>query len=452
MRNSIPGWTAHRPTSIEEAPGIAAGADGKPEASAEVMVIAELVRKDDKNSGANITVRGVEPTAFTLRPKLKIVNGRNFTPGLRELIVGAGVLRQFQGAEIGKVLRMRGSDWTVVGEFESGDAHESELLTDINVARTTFQRTGSSSVLAALDGAGGFEKLKSALAADPRVNVDVVRERDYFSGQTKQFRQTIGLLAGIVTIIMALGAIFAALNSMYAAVAARGKEIATLRAIGFGGLPVLVSVMIESLLLALVGGILGALFAYVFFNNLSVSTLGQNFTQVVFSFKVTPQLVIEGLIIAVTIGMVGDCCPRSAPRACPLRPACGSCRRAVRSEARERGAQRVDFALGLVPGDHQARLAVVRWPPVVELEARRAQALASLDAKAHEYLVALDRVQQVRRRGRVRHALRERVAALGVALPQAGLDVGEELRSDVARLGEQVAGALAPQLEVAHQR
>ena len=116
------------------------------------MVIAELVRKDDKNSGANITVRGVEPTAFALRPKLKIVAGRNFTPGLRELIVGSGVLRQFQGAEIGNVLRMRGSDWTVVGEFESGDAHDSELWTDINVARTTFQRTGSSSVLAALDG------------------------------------------------------------------------------------------------------------------------------------------------------------------------------------------------------------------------------------------------------------------------------------------------------------
>jgi putative ABC transport system permease protein len=294
---------------IEEAPGIAAGADGKPQASAEVMVIAELVRKDDKNSGANITVRGVEPTAFALRPKLKIVAGRNFTPGLRELIVGSGVLRQFQGADIGKVLRMRGSDWTVVREFASGDAHDSELWTDINVARSTFLRSGSSSILAALDGAGGFEKLKSSLAADPRVNVDVVRERDYFSGQTKQFRQTIGLLAGIVTIIMALGAIFAALNSMYAAVAARGKEIATLRAIGFGGLPVLISVMIESLLLALVGGILGALFAYVLFNNLSVSTLGQNFTQVVFSFKVTPQLVIEGLIIAVTIGMVGGLLP-----------------------------------------------------------------------------------------------------------------------------------------------
>jgi putative ABC transport system permease protein len=294
---------------LRQMPGIRLGGDGKPQSSAEMMVIAELIRKDDTKNGANITVRGVDPAAFALRPSLRIVNGRNFTPGLRELIVGAGVLRQFQGAEIGKVVRMRGSDWTVVGAFESGDAHDSELWTDINVARTTFGRTGSSSVLAALDGADGLEKLKAGVAADPRLNVDVIRELDYFNAQTKQFRATIGFLAGIVTLIMALGAVFAALNSMYAAVAARGKEIATLRAIGFGGTPVLLSVMIEALLLALSGGILGALIAYVLFNNMSVSTLGQNFTQVVFNFKVTPALVIQGLIIAVVIGMVGGFLP-----------------------------------------------------------------------------------------------------------------------------------------------
>ena len=294
---------------IKQLPGIRAGADAHPQASAEMMVIAELVRRDDKVNGANITLRGVDPAAFTLRPQLKITSGRLFTPGLRELIVGAGVLRQFQGADIGNVVRMRGSDWTVVGTFASGDANESELWTDINVARSTFGRTGSSSIHAALDGAGGFEKLKAAAAADPRLTVDVVHEQDYFNGQTRQFRKTIGLLAGIVTVIMALGAVFAALNSMYAAVAARGKEIATLRAIGFGGLPVVVSVMMEALLLALVGGILGALIAYLLFNNLSVSTLGQNFTQVVFSFKVTPDLVIRGLVIALIIGMIGGFLP-----------------------------------------------------------------------------------------------------------------------------------------------
>jgi putative ABC transport system permease protein len=294
---------------IKGEPGIAKGADGKPLASAELMVIAELVRKDDVKSGANITLRGVEPAAFALRPQLKIIAGRNFTPGLRELIVGSGVLRQFQGAEIGKVVRMRGSEWTVVGTFESGDAHDSEMWTDINIARTTFSRIGSSSVLAALDGPNGLATLKAAVAAEPRLTMDVLREQDYFSSQTRQFRQTIGFLAGVVTIIMGLGAVFAALNSMYAAVAARGKEIATLRALGFGGMPVVASVMTEALLLALAGAVFGALIAYVLFNNLSVATLGQNFTQVVFNFKVTPQLVTRGLIIAVIIGMVGGFMP-----------------------------------------------------------------------------------------------------------------------------------------------
>jgi putative ABC transport system permease protein len=274
-----------------------------------MMIIAELLRGDSAKDAANITVRGVEQDAFVLRPQLKIVEGRNFTTGLRELIVGRGVASQFKGAEMGSHVRMRGSDWTVVGVFESGDANESELWTDINVARTTFVRTGESSIRVALDGPDGLDKLKAAVSADPRLTVDVQREQDYFSGQTKQFRQTIGVLAGVVTIIMALGAIFAALNSMYAAVASRGKEIATLRAIGFGGLPVLVSVMIEALLLALVGGLLGAVIAYVLFNNLTVSTLGQNFTQVVFNFKVTPELVVRGLIISVVIGMIGGLLP-----------------------------------------------------------------------------------------------------------------------------------------------
>ena len=294
---------------IKQAPGIRKGDDGKPLASAEMTVVAELIRKNDVKNGANITVRGVDATAFALRPNLKIVSGRNFTPGLRELIVGSGVLRQFQGAEVGRIVRMRGSDWTVVGAFQSEDAHDSELWTDINVARVTFGRTGASSVLAALDGSDGLDELKAALAADPRLTVDAIREEDYFSGQTKQFRRTIGVLAGVVTAIMALGAIFAALNSMYAAVATRSKEIATLRAIGFGGLPVVVSVMMESLLLAVAGGLVGATIAYVLFNDFSVSTVGQNFTQVVFSFKVTPQLVAQGLTIAVAIGMVGGLLP-----------------------------------------------------------------------------------------------------------------------------------------------
>ena len=296
-------------TLIKLAPGIKKGADGQPNASAEANVIAELVRQGDKNSGANITVRGVEPKAFDLRPNLKIVEGRKFEPGLRELIVGRGVVRQFQGAGLGETVRMRGSDWKIVGIFESGDAHDSEFWADFEVVATTFQRRGYSSVTAELDAPGALKTLSDALKADPRLTVDVQTEEEYYSGQTKQFRATIAGMAGFITVIMALGAIFAALNTMYAAVAARGKEIATLRAIGFRGLPVVLSIMIEALMLALIGGALGALIAYLLFNNFSVSTLGQNFTQVVFSFKVTPGLVLRGLFIALVIGMIGGLFP-----------------------------------------------------------------------------------------------------------------------------------------------
>ena len=295
---------------LEQEPGIQVGADGKPLASAELVVVAELARRQDSRNGANITVRGVEPSGFVLRPQLRIIAGRNFKSGLRELIVGRGIVRQFKGAELGDVLRMRGSDWTVVGIFESGDAHESELWTDAGVARSAFGRAGSSSsVLAALDGTTGLDKLKGAIGADPRLSVDVVREQDYFSSRTKRFRRNLGFLVEVVTVIMALGAIFAALNSMYTVVASRSKEIATLRAIGFGTLSVVASVMLEALLLALVGGIVGVLIAYVGFNNLSTSTLDGNFTQVVFDFKVTPMLAVRGLVIAVVVGMIGGLLP-----------------------------------------------------------------------------------------------------------------------------------------------
>jgi putative ABC transport system permease protein len=302
------GISREQGTIIKQAPGVAQGADGLPLASAEVIVIAELM-KAGETTGSNITVRGVEPAAFTLRPKLRIVEGRAFTQGLRELIVGQGVARQFEGVRLGETLRMRGSDWTVVGVFASGDAYESELWADVDVAQSTFNRQGYSAVRLQLAGPGDLQTVKDALSADPRVNVDVESEQEYFSGQTEQFRKTIGALAGVVTFIMALGAMFAALNTMYAAVGARAREIATLRAIGFRGLPVVVSVMLESLILALAGGLLGALAAYFLFNNMAVSTLGANFTQVVFRFAVTPALVANGLVIAVVIGMVGGLLP-----------------------------------------------------------------------------------------------------------------------------------------------
>jgi len=289
--------------------GIRKGPDGQPLAAGELLVIAELARKGDPDSASNITVRGVEANSFALRPNVKIIEGRSFEPGLRELIVGRGVSRQFDGAQVGTTLRMRGSEWQVVGVFEAGNAHDSELWTSLEVAQTTFGRSGVSIVLAGLESPDALETLKTSLQADPRLRVDVNSEEAHYSNQTKQFRAMIGSLAGAVTFIMGLGAIFAALNTMYAAVSARTREIATLRAIGFSGFPVLVSVMIEAIALAALGGIIGAALAWLLFNNLTVSTLGQNFTQVVFAFKVSLGLVIGGLAIAIAIGMIGGLLP-----------------------------------------------------------------------------------------------------------------------------------------------
>jgi putative ABC transport system permease protein len=286
---------------IKLGPGIRKGSDGKPLASGELIVITELLKKGETINGANVTLRGVEPASFELRPQLEIIEGRRFEPGLREIIVGAGV---------GETLRMRGSDWTVVGIFEAGDANDSEMWADAGTAQSTFNRgNGFSAVRVGLESPESLETLKAALAADPRLTVEVLQEQAYYSAQTGQFRATISVLAGVVTLIMALGAIFAALNTMYAAVATRTREIATLRAIGFGAMPVLVSVMVEAVVLAFVGGVAGAFIAWALFDNLSVSTLGQSFTQVVFAFRVSLPLVLSGLAIAMVIGFVGGLLP-----------------------------------------------------------------------------------------------------------------------------------------------
>lgn len=295
---------------IKLGPGIRKGSDGKPLASGEIIVITELLKKGETINGANVTLRGVEPASFELRPQLKIIEGRTFKPGLREIIVGAGVARLFDGAGVGETLRMRGSDWTVVGIFEAKDANDSEMWADAGTAQSTFNRgNGFSAVRVGLESPESLETLKAALAADPRLAVEVLQEQAYYSAQTGQFRATISVLAGVVTFIMALGAIFAALNTMYAAVATRTREIATLRAIGFGAFPVLVSVMVEAIVLAFIGGVAGAFIAWALFDNLSVSTLGASFTQVVFAFRVSLGLVMAGLVIAIVIGFIGGLLP-----------------------------------------------------------------------------------------------------------------------------------------------
>lgn len=308
-----------------QVPGIRRGADGKPEVATELVIISELPKKGEppaakgkRQTGVNVSLRGVDEGSFALRPHLRVVEGRKFQPGLREILVGRGVVNSFEGAAIGNVVRMRGSEWTVVGIFESGDAYESELWVDVGTAQTSFGRNGFSSVLAQLDGPDALDKIKAALAADPRLASDVTTQRAYLGAQTKDFRRMIQTLGVFLVIVMGLGAIFAALNTMYAAVAARAREIATLRAIGFGSLPVLVSVMIEAMLLSLAGGLIGAAIAYVLFNNVSLSTLGANFTQVVFAFKVTPALVLYGVLISLVIGLFGGLLPAARAARMPI--------------------------------------------------------------------------------------------------------------------------------------
>ena len=296
---------------VQSLPGIQKGADGQPLVSAEVMVITELKKgAGPKPASVNVALRGVEPAGFAMRPEVKLVEGRLFRSGINELIAGRQATQQFEGVAVGQQLHFRGSTWTVVGVFDSGgDAHESELWTDANTARNAFGRTGASSVLVQLESAAALRTLKDAVTSDPRFRVDVQSERAYFTSQSANVTRNIGILTSVVTVLMAFGAVFGALNTMYSAVASRRIEIATLRAIGFSGLPVVVSVLVEAVALAVAGGALGAAGAYVLVNGMTVSTLGQGFTQVAFSFAVTSDLLVRGLVWSVAIGFIGGLFP-----------------------------------------------------------------------------------------------------------------------------------------------
>jgi putative ABC transport system permease protein len=295
-------------TLIKQDPGIARGTDGLPAASGETIVITEVPRPGQR-SGANVSLRGIEPGGFALREGFRITEGRRFRPGVLELMVGKGAVEQFAGLEIGNTLRFRGASWTIVGHFESGGAYDSELWSDRETVQGAFGRAGVSSVLAQLRSLEAFEALKTRLTTDPQLDVDVRRQRDFFSGQSGNLTTIIGSLAGIVATIMAFGATFGALNTMYSAVSARTQEIGTLRALGFGALPVIASVMAEALLLSLAGGLMGATIAYLLFNGYAVSTLGGSFTQIAFQFAVTPGLVALGVGLALLIGFIGGLAP-----------------------------------------------------------------------------------------------------------------------------------------------
>jgi putative ABC transport system permease protein len=293
-------------------PGIARDAEGRPLVTAELVVMVDLPRHGQTQSN-NVPFRGVGPAAFAVRDEARLVEGRRFARGVREVIAGRRAAGEFAGLHVGSRIAFRDSDWTVVGVFESGgDVHESEIWADAEVAASAFRRQNYQSLTATLaDGSdAGVAAFVDLVARDRRLSVSVLREPEYYARQSRTLSWLIEVLGYTVAAFMAVGATFGALNCMYMAIASRQVEIATLRAIGFGGLPVVVSVMIESLLLASIGGVIGGGLAYAYCDGVSLSTLNfSTFSQVAFAFRVTPTLLVKGLVWALAIGVAGGVLP-----------------------------------------------------------------------------------------------------------------------------------------------
>jgi putative ABC transport system permease protein len=295
---------------IADTAGIARTADG-PLASAELFVILN-VPKRTTGTDANVSMRGVEPAAFKVRKELKIIEGRNFERGRNEIIAGIGAAREFEGIEVGARHRWGQNEWEIVGIFEAGGSLvESELWCDVRVLQPAYRRGSSfQAVYAKMESPEAFEDFKDTLSTDPRVNVKAVRETDFYAEQSVLITTLITVLGTLIAGLMGVGAVFGALNTMYNAVAARTREIAVLRAIGFRAAPVVVSVLVESLVLALIGGVIGGGLAYAAFDGFKTATMNwQSFSQVAFAFAVTPALLVQGIIYALLMGFLGGVFP-----------------------------------------------------------------------------------------------------------------------------------------------
>jgi putative ABC transport system permease protein len=295
---------------VEDAPGVARGESGAL-VSAEVVVVAVFPLKRT-GTDASVQVRGVSSKALTVRPALQLIAGRFFKPGLSELVVGRNVATSYAGFELGQVVRFGGGRWTVVGIFDAGgSAFDSEVWCDAHVLNQVFQRPRNlfQSVTVRLTAPDTLGEFKDALTADPRLTVQVDREIDYYAKQSQQLTTLITVLGTIVALVMGIGAIFAALNTMYAAVAERSLEIATMRALGFGSGSVITSFVVETLCIAAVGGVLGCAAALPL-NGLTTGTLNwQTFSHLAFAFRVTPLLLAAGLGFALFMGLVGGVPP-----------------------------------------------------------------------------------------------------------------------------------------------
>ncbi len=295
--------------NLTTAPGIAPDADGNPIYSSELFVIVDGIKRNSQTQ-ANIPMRGIFLEGFDLRENLTIVEGRAFESGRNEIVVGKGVQQQFEGFDVGAEIRFGKTAWQVVGVFSTGgSAFESELWADAPTVQSQFQRGSSfQTVRLLLANADDVTPIKEFIDNDPTLNLDVQTEADYFASQGEALNG-IAIFGWAISIVMGLGALAGALNTMYTSVAARAQETATLRAIGFSNTSAFAGTLAESMVLSIVGGIVGAFAAWLFFDGFSASTLGATFTQVVFSFELTPELFANGIQLALAIGFIGGFFP-----------------------------------------------------------------------------------------------------------------------------------------------
>jgi putative ABC transport system permease protein len=295
---------------IQDKPGIARSADG-PLITPEVVLVAPIPLIST-GTDANVEIRGVSKNVLEIRKNIKIVQGRMFTPGLYEIVVGKNANASYAGLTLGNTISLGSVRWKIVGIFDAGgSSFDSDVWGDAHLIGPAYNRpdTFFQSVTVHLTSPQAFQQLKDAVTADPRLNVDVTREIDYYSKQSNRLTRLITVLGGIVAAIMAIGAVFGALNTMYSAVAERGREIATMRAVGFGGPSVVFSFVVEALLIAFVGGLMGCL-AVIPLNGLTTGAMNlQTFSHVAFAFKITPELLVRGVVFALVMGLIGGFLP-----------------------------------------------------------------------------------------------------------------------------------------------
>jgi putative ABC transport system permease protein len=307
-------------TVVSDAPGIRKAAPGKlvdaslvnkPILSPELYVLVDGKMKG-KDASTNLPLRGVSPMAPLVRRNFELVEGRMFKEGTNEVIVGNGVVQSYDGLAVGQVVRWGGANWTVVGRFtDKQGIAESEVWGDTRVVQQAWRRGNSfQSIRVKLVNPAALKTLKDSLTRDPRVRVDVKSERAFYVDQQKLMSTIINYVGWTLAIMMGIAALFAALNTLYNAVANRVREIATLRALGFGGFPVVVSVLVEAMILGAVGGLIGGVLALVFLNGMHSSTMNwASFSQMTFAFTVTPQLMVTGIIYGLILCFVAGILP-----------------------------------------------------------------------------------------------------------------------------------------------